>query len=350
MIPMRIAMLSFAHVHAADYARQVRAHPETAIQCIWDDDPVRGQAAAKSFDVPYEPDLQVVLSNSKVDAVLVNAPTVQHTELIVGAAQAGKHIFTEKALSVTIAEADKIVQAVHSAGVQFMISLPSRTTPETLFLKNVVDQGWLGKITLMRARIAHNAALDHWFHDGSAWFADATQAGGGALFDLGCHTVDLMRWFMGEPSSVIAKVQNVSSAYNIDDNSAAIVEFKNGGLGILDVSWVHRAGPNPLEIYGTEGYISRTAAPGQSLVFASKKVDIQGYSADGIPYIVPTELPKSLPTPFEQWVSACLHGTPSTITVEDGRNLTELLQGIYTAARTHTEYQFAPKPVGVAQP
>ncbi|MFL5805168.1 MAG: Gfo/Idh/MocA family protein, partial [Roseiflexaceae bacterium] len=152
--------------------------------------------------------------------------------------------------------------------------------------------------------------------------------------DLGCHTVDIMRWFLGEPSSVIAKVQNFSGAYPIDDNSAAVVEFKSGALGILDTSWVQRVGPNPLEIYGTEGYIGRATAPGHGLILASQRLDVHGY-------ILPSELPAALPTPVQQWVSACLHGTPSTITVEDGRNLTELLEGIYTAARTHAEHPFA---------
>src|SRR5262249_33327605 len=195
-----------------------------------------------------------------------NAPTSQHTELMLAAARAKKHIFTEKALTVSTADSDAVVKAVHENDLKFVISLPNRTTPETLFMKHAIDQGLLGKVTLMRARIAHNASLDHWFHDGSAWFGDSALAGGGALFDLGCHTVDVMRWFMGEPVSVTAKVQNFSGAYDIDDNCVAVVEFKNGGLGILDVSWVQRAGMNPMEIYGTEGYIGRSLAPGQSLL------------------------------------------------------------------------------------
>lgn len=343
---LRIAMLSFAHVHANDYARQVQAHPEAAIQCIWDDDPARGQEAARAHGVPYETDLQKVLSSPEVDAVLINAPTRQHTELIMAAVQQRKHIFTEKALTITTADADTVVQAVHDSGIQFMISLPSRTTPETLFIKSALDQGLIGRVTLMRARIAHMAALDHWFHEGSAWFGDAAQAGGGALFDLGCHTVDLMRWFMGEPASVIAKVQNFSGAYDIDDSSAAVVEFKNGGLGILDVSWVQRVGPNPLEIYGTEGYVSRAVAPGQGLLLASKKLNIPGYPTGGIPTTIPAELPKALPTALQQWVSACLHGTATTISVVDGRNLTEMLVGIYAAARSHAEYHFAAHKIG----
>jgi predicted dehydrogenase len=202
----------------------------------------------------------------------------------------------------------------------------------------VLDQGLLGKITLMRARIAHMAALDNWFHDGSARFGDPALAGGGALFDLGCHTVDVMRWFLGEPVSVIAKAQNFSGAYPIDDNTVAVVEFKSGALGILDVSWVHRAGPNPMEIYGTEGYIGRSLTNSNDILFSSQKVQIPGVS--GSAYITPTKLPDALPMPFQQWMSACLQGTQPTITVEDGRNLTEVLEGIYAASSSGQEYRF----------
>src|SRR5262245_36372467 len=140
----RIAMLSFAHVHANDYARQVNAHPEATIQCIWDDDEARGSEAAQKYNVPYERDLNKVLTSSEIDAVLINAPTTQHTELLLAAAQHGKHIFTEKALTVTTADADKVVKAVHDARIKFVISLPSRTRSETLFIKQALDNGLLG--------------------------------------------------------------------------------------------------------------------------------------------------------------------------------------------------------------
>lgn len=330
---LRIAMLSFAHVHAEGYARQVIAHPEATIQCVWDDDQARGSAAAARLEVPYEQDLEAVLGRDDVDAVLVDAPTAQHTEVLIAAAAHRKHIFTEKALTITTADAERVAQAVRASGVQFMISLPSRCAPETLYIKDALDRGLIGKVTLMRARIGHMAALDRWFHGGSAWFGDAAAAGGGALFDLGCHTADLMRWFLGPPTRVVAVAQNFAGAYDLDDNLAAVVEFKSGALGILDASWVQRSGPNPLEIYGTEGYIGRGTGPGQALAMTSEQLGLKGY-------VLPTSLPPAQQTPLEQWVSACLRGTPSAISVEDGRNLTELLEGIYRAARSGAEHRF----------
>jgi predicted dehydrogenase len=322
-------------VHANGYAQQVANHPEAEISCIWDDDPMRGRAASERFGAPLFASLEEVLSRPDVDAVVVNAPTSQHPEILKAAVRHGKHICTEKALTIATRDADEIVTAVNESGIRFMISLPSRTRPETLFFKQVLDKGWLGRVTLMRARIAHSGALDRWFHDGSAWFGDAELAGGGALFDLGCHVVDVMRWFLGAPKSVIAMNRSYSGAYPIDDNSAAVVEFRNGALGILDVSWVQRAGPNPIEIYGTEGYVGRDAQGG--LILTSTHLQPEGVQG----MIHPARLPDPLPPPMEQWIGAILHGTPMTITVEDGRNLTQMLEGIYRASREGREVAFS---------
>ncbi len=333
---LKVAMLGMAHVHANGYGEHVQRHTDAKMVCIWDDDPARGKAASEKFGVPWYDDLDKVCSSDDVEAVVINAPTSQHPQVMKAALKYKKHIFTEKALTVTTSDADEIVKLVHESGVKFMISLPSRTRSEILFMKSVLDKGLLGKITMMRARVAHNAALDKWFHGGSAWFADEKLAGGGALFDLGCHTTDVMRWFMGEPKSMVAKIQNFSDVYPIDDNSVAVIEFKNGALGILDTSWVHRAGANPYEIYGTDGYVGLNASPNGGLLLNStqlKSGDIQGY-------IMPTNLPKALPMPMDQWISAILHGTPMTITVDDGRNLTQLLEGTYRAARSGKEVTF----------
>ena len=160
---INIAMLSFAHVHANGYAKQVNDNPDTRIQCIWDDDPVRGKIASEQFNVPYIADLEEVVSNPGVDAVVVNAYTAQHPWVMKAALKHNKHIFTEKALTFSTRDADEIVTMVDEIGIKFMISLPNRTRPEFLFMRQVLDKGWLGKITMMRARVAHMAALDIWF-------------------------------------------------------------------------------------------------------------------------------------------------------------------------------------------
>src|SRR5579872_524194 len=220
-----IGLLSFAHVHARGYADQVRDITDCAVVGVWDEDAARGSAEAERRGATFHESYEELLALPDLDAVIVNAPTSMHRELICAAAKAGKHIFTEKSLTVTLEDATAVMHAVEESGVKFVISLPSRVRPEILFAKRVLDMGYLGEVTQMRTRIAHMAALDRWFSGGSAWFTDEKAAGGGAFFDLGCHRIDVMRWFLGEPASVVAQMANTSQVYDIDDNMAALITF-----------------------------------------------------------------------------------------------------------------------------
>lgn len=322
---VKVAMLSFAHVHAEGYAKQVEDNSEAEIVAIWDEEEYGGKQAAERHDVPFYSDWEEVLSIEEVDGVVVNAPTSMHTDLMVAAVEAGKHIFTEKALAITVDECDQIIEAIEKAGVKFMISLPSRCSSELLLAKKVVDEGLIGEITMGRGRVAHSAALDKWFADGN-WFGDADRAGGGALFDLGCHRIDVIRWLMGKPKSVVAKINNFTNTYDIDDNSVTLIEFENNAIGIVDVTWIHRSGPNMLELYGTEG--SLILGHPKGLAMTSSKLSDEEIEE----LLAPENRPESPLSPMQQWVSAVLHDTSMTITTQDGRNLTELLQAAYMSS------------------
>ena len=108
--PIKVAVLGFWHVHAAEYAAWVRQHPETKLVAVWDDDLARGQAAAESLDTAFCDDLDDLLNADNVDAVTVTAATSQHHAIMISAANAGKHIFTEKLLAPTVAEAEATIE------------------------------------------------------------------------------------------------------------------------------------------------------------------------------------------------------------------------------------------------
>jgi predicted dehydrogenase len=206
-----------------------------------------------------------------------------------------------------------------------MVSLPSRCRADLLLAKKAVEDGVLGEVHFGRGRVAHGAALEGWFKGSSLWFADAKRAGGGALYDLGCHQMDIIPWLMGIPKKVTAIINDFSGAYGIDDNSVTLIEFENRAIGVVDVSWVHRKGPNPLELLGTAG----------SLVIGSHGVELESTKLDdaGIERYL-AERPQELTRPLDQWVAAILRDTPMTITAQDGRLLTELMQAAYRSAET----------------
>ena len=320
---IRIAKLSFAHVHARGYANQIDENPETELVAVWDEEEYGGKEEAEKRGVPFYDDLDDLLSRDDIDAVSVDAITSDHLRVIIAAAEAGKHIFTEKALAITVDECDQIIEAVEKAGVKFMISLPSRSSSELLLAKRIVDDGVLGDLTFGRGRVAHSAALDKWFNGSSAWFGDPERAGGGALFDLGCHRVDVIRWLMGQPKKATSLMNNFTGNYPIDDNSVSLVEFANGAIGVIDVTWIHRSGPNLLELYGTEGSL---VIGGGDIHFESRKLSDDEQAA----YLA--NPPEDLPSAMQHWINAILRDEPMHITIQDGRNLTELMQAFYMSA------------------
>lgn len=114
---IRIGKISYWHVHADDYTRQALEHPGTELAAIWDEEPERGQAKAEQYGVPYYASLDEMLAQDGIDAVIVDAPTNIHRDVMVKAAKAGKHIFTEKVIAPTAKEVSEILAAVREAAL-----------------------------------------------------------------------------------------------------------------------------------------------------------------------------------------------------------------------------------------
>ena len=129
---IKVAMLSGWHVHAKGYARQANSIPGVEVAAIWDEEPSRGEAWAEELGVPFYADLDELLAVDDIDGVIVDTPTNMHREVIVKAAKAGKHIFTEKVLALTVEDCEAIAEAVKEAGVKFAISYPHQVMPRMI--------------------------------------------------------------------------------------------------------------------------------------------------------------------------------------------------------------------------
>ncbi len=321
-----VAMLSFAHTHADGYARQIRDHPRTHISVVWDEDAGRGGQAAQRYGVPFEPDLESALARPDVGGVVCTAPSVLHPQVLLASAGAGRHIFTEKVLALTVADCDRILAAVRDAGVRMVVSMPALCDPEMRWLKAALDAERFGRITMLRVRIGHRAALERWF-PADSWFGDPMRAGGGALMDLGCHPVYRLRHLMGEPLAATARLTNVAGTYGIDDNGAVLLEFPGGALGIVEASWVQAGGPEGLALYGTEGW-ALLGYPGAPLRCGGRS-----FTGGEGGSLLPDRLPSAWRPPLQQWIEAVLDGTEPDLRPEWGRQLTEILQAAYTSNR-----------------
>jgi len=316
---LKVAMLSYWHVHAPDYTRQLQELDDVKITAIWDEETDRGKKWANDLAVDFEPRLEVLLSREDVDAVVVNAPTNLHPELMIAAAEAGKHIFTEKVMAITVKECQAIADAVNKAGVKFCISFPHRTAPHNLFAKKVVDEKLIGDITLLRIRNAHNGSIANWLPE---HFYDPVACGGGAMIDLGAHGMYLSRWLLGEPARIISMFNHYTGK-EVEDNAISVIEFKNKAVAVTETGFVSSHSPFSLELYGTEGSLL-IGGPEKSIRLMSNKLDcpISGW-------ITPSQLPKPLPSPIKQWVDGILYGKNIEFGVEEGIQLTQLMEAAY---------------------
>jgi scyllo-inositol 2-dehydrogenase (NAD+) len=314
---LNVAMLSKWHVHADDYARQVIQNEHLNIHVVWDEDEKRGEQWANELGVPFEKNLEKVLGDRSIDAVIVDSPTSAHKEIILRAAEHKKHIFTEKVLAFTVQDCEEIFNAVEENEVKLMVSLPRLTENYYLYAQEVLDRGLLGRLTSIRCRLAHNGTVPS---DSSpnGWlpphFLNKEKCGGGALIDLGAHPIYLLNRLAGRAKAITACLQH-SSDHEVEDNAALLLEFEAGALGIIETSFVSGESPFQLELYGTHG----------TLLIEEGDIHLKANSFNE-GWTTPTQLPEALPMPLEQWVQDMMGLTQPTIRETDIRDLTLINQ------------------------
>jgi 1,5-anhydro-D-fructose reductase (1,5-anhydro-D-mannitol-forming) len=253
---MKVASISFWHLHGTDYARDALQHPELDLVALWDDDRDRGMAGAALHGIDYVEDLEAILEDPSIEGVIVCSPTSEHIELVVRCIRAGKHVFMEKVLSSKLEGAETIVREAREANVALTVSLWRSDRGYTDQIAELVSDGVVGRVTSARVRDGHPFALPTAEHPRGTLperFYDLSEAEGGALIDL-CHPLYLLTRIVGVPDTVMSAFGQVTGRL-AEDNAAMLLSYPNGAIGIAETSYVTRITPFTIEIHGTEGSI-----------------------------------------------------------------------------------------------
>jgi predicted dehydrogenase len=344
---IRVAMLSFWHVHGKDYARAAEEHPATEIVAIWDEVPERGHAEAEKRGVPFFENLDELLAQPNVDAVVVDAPTSMHHEVMVKAARAGKHIFTEKVIAATLREAEDILREVEKAGVKFVVSMRRLPHASTRSVKAIIDQGLLGDLTLVSVRDAHSGVLPTPENPRgrlSDSFLDPKLAQGGVLIDM-CHSVYLTRHFLGQAESVSATFGYVTGR-EIEDNAVVTLRTAQGGIGIIEAGYTVRAAPFAIEVHGTEGSLLYSEMglgergvrrnrnlPSESALTPDGKLHLFSTKNGSDDWLI-QDVSAAAPDAFDQWVAHIQQNTTADENIALGLELTAIIEAAYRSAST----------------
>lgn len=208
-------------------------------------------------------DLAALLADREIDAVYLASPQDRHCAETVAAAQAGKHVLCEKPMAVTLAECQTMIAACRAAGVHLGIAYYRRWYPKARRIKELLDQGAIGRPISARIFIAgtYNPTPGDWKH----WRVERS-AGGGAMMDVGSHRLDLMCYWLGEPERVAGLTDTLCMGYDVPDMETLICRMRCGCHVTCAAGWSLGNSFDELEIHGTAGSLLATPFDGQRLV------------------------------------------------------------------------------------
>ncbi|WP_375001647.1 Gfo/Idh/MocA family protein [Aeromicrobium sp. CTD01-1L150] len=256
-------------------------HPRLRAICGRDAD-AAGAVAGRFGWESVETDWREVLERDDIDLVDICTPGDTHAEIAVAALEAGKHVLCEKPLANTVAEAEKMADAAHSAasrGVRAMVGFTYRRTPAVALARQLVEAGRIGTVRHVRAQY-----LQDWLVDEDApmsWRLDRERAGSGALGDIGAHIVDMAQYVTGDRIASVgglvetfvtsrpvagehATLGGSSSGsgeratVSVDDAAAFTARFASGALGVFEATRYATGRKNALrlEVNGTRGSLA----------------------------------------------------------------------------------------------
>ncbi|GAA1844426.1 Gfo/Idh/MocA family protein [Asanoa iriomotensis] len=293
MTDLRIGMISWAHVHAEFRAKAIAEIPGARVVAIADDDAARGRAAAARHGVDtFVDDWRDLVARDDLDIVMVHSENSRHAEQVVAAAEAGKHVFCEKPIATTVADATAMAEAVRRNGVDGTAAFVSRFSKEADRAKKIVDSGVLGRVLLTRGFIGLAGIAEIGCPpDMTAWMSDPVLGGGGAWIDEGSHGIDLLRWLVGDITEVSAFTANRHKPdLDGEDIAVALLRYADGGLGEIGTVWSLSADigmRNNLEIYGTDGTLVMRATDPFPRVEVYRSGDDPLYRGWTTPHIEP---------------------------------------------------------------
>jgi predicted dehydrogenase len=250
---------------ARNYRNNYRAIPGTRYRLIVDvNAELAAQVAAENGAERWSTDWRETLADD-IHIVDISTPNHLHTEPAVALLTAGKHVILQKPMAPTVAECREIVAASKTSGAKAGVYMSDLEDPVVWDMREIIQGGYLGSVTGIRARYAHRGGLRAVPSDGN-WRGSAEKTGGGAFMQLSIHHTNLAAWLLDDTiTSVMGYAKNLLCP-NIggDDLTAAVMEFdRTAVLGVFESAW--NADGSCFEVYGSEGSVKMRGGQGSAV-------------------------------------------------------------------------------------
>jgi predicted dehydrogenase len=230
---------------------------------------------AAPYGVPAFTNLESALAESGADAVYVASPVFLHAPQTIASLASGKHVLCEKPMAMNFAEAQSMVSSAKAAARTLGVAYYRRAYPKVSRARELIRQGAIGQPVLAYA--SSHGWIDE-DANGREWLLDPAKAGGGPLYDIGSHRIDLMNVFFGAPQKVSAHLSNAVRNFAVEDCATVLIEYQNKVRGLVDVRWHSRVKRDEFRIIGTDGEMDLTPLSGPALVYPGGREDLPPHS------------------------------------------------------------------------
>jgi 1,5-anhydro-D-fructose reductase (1,5-anhydro-D-mannitol-forming) len=242
----------------------IQAEPRSQLYGLVTRDPEK----AAPYSARGWPTLDEALRDPAIGAVYVGTPVFLHAPQTIQSLRAGKHVLCEKPMAMNEAEARTMVQAgalteKEKSGKTFGVAYYRRFYPKVQRAKELLEAGAIGK------PVFAELTCHMWFEGtGSrSWLVDPVKAGGGPLYDIASHRIDVLNFLFGQPQRVTGQLSNVVHHYAVEDNATVMIEYPGGVRGVVDVRWHSKVARDECRIRGTDGEMELSPLNGPDLTY-----------------------------------------------------------------------------------
>ncbi len=231
----------------------------------------RHPAKAKAYGTKVFTELDQALKDDRINAVYVASPVFLHAPQTITSLGSGRHVLCEKPMAMNYAEAQSMVKAARAAGKVFGVAYYRRNYPKVQRAIELINEGAIGQPLL--AFISYHGWLPA--EEGHrSWLLEPEKAGGGPLYDVGSHRIDVLNYCFGEPYEVRAVLSNAVHQGPVEDSATVVIEYKSKVRGIVDVRWNSRVLRDEFRITGTEGEMELTPLNGPTIIYPAGREDL----------------------------------------------------------------------------
>jgi predicted dehydrogenase len=313
------------------------------LAAVADPDTVRAHKLAETYGVPYAfDDYRRLLECDDVDMICVGAPNFTHRDIVTTAAAAGKHVVCEKPLALTLAEADEMIAAAARARIKLGYAELICFAPRYVRAKELIDEGAFGRVFQIRHGETHYGPHSDWFWQGE-------KSGGGVMMDMGCHSIEVIRWLYDKPPVVSVTAELGTFVHgdrtDLEDHAIVIIRFEGDRLGLIETSWAKPGGmDDSLDIQGSAGTCHGDMMK-QSSLFTYSDVGY-GYSVEkgtttGYSYTIAEEYYNyGMPQEMQHFTDCVLDDREPMENGADGRAGLEVIYAAYRSAAEGRRIEF----------